>query len=316
MNVSVIMCTYNGALYVQEQLNSILGQTYPIAEILVFDDASTDNTTQIVTEIAAKNGVIKLTVNEKNIGFNKNFEQALKAASGNVIAIADQDDIWVDTKIEKMLKAWKEECPVIYCDSILFSDTPPANPKSHAHFRRFEGTDARKIFLFNTISGHAMLVKKDFLPLVLPFTEGVMYDWWMAVTAAYNGGVQYYPEVLVLQRLHENNITAGSKKEQSVAEKSDAFKKFVIRNCHKFNTTPNMPSSHKEFLNRFHTLMQQSLVKKFHFPLFVFILKHRRLLFNYKKRRIGFFSYLKHSYLRTLSAKWKLNSKENLSNIV
>ena len=309
--VSVVVCTYNGEAFVQEQMNSIIAQTYPLYEILVFDDASTDNTVEKVKAIAGQFPNIKLAVNERNIGFTKNFEQAIKAASGDVIAIADQDDIWIDTKIEKMMNAWKEPHSLIYCDSTGFTDVLPDIIRP-PRLRGFEGTDARKIFLINTISGHASIFKKELVPLVLPFSENAMYDWWIAVVAAYNGGVQHYHEVLVYHRSHSKNITVKALSKYRMVEQRDIYKRYLIKQCKQFETAANIPLPQRNFLIGFYTLMQESLVKKFHTPLFLFLFKNRHILFSYKKKKIGIISHLKHSYLRTFNPKWK----ENLAKMV
>lgn len=298
VKVSVVMCTYNGEAFVKDQIYSIINQTYPINELLVFDDASTDNTVVVITELLSKYPSIKLIVNEKNIGFTRNFEQAIKAASGDVIAISDQDDIWTAEKIEKMMKVWKKESPLIYCDSYVFSNIPPKRPEL-PKFIQFEGTDARKIFLTNTVSGHAILIKKQLVPLILPFKEGVMYDWWTAVVAAYNGGVQHFNEVLVFHRSHAQNITVNVMDRFTKAEQRYLHKKLLITQSEKFLTALNIPPTHKDFLEEYLGLMKESLTKRFHIPLFLFILSNRRLLLHNKKRNISIISNIKHSYLRT-----------------
>ena len=103
--VSVVMTTYNGELFLREQLDSILCQTYPIHELIVQDDCSTDNTVEIIKEYATRHPFIKLYVNEHNLGFNKNFKTAVMKATGDYVAIADQDDIWFPEKIEKQVQA-------------------------------------------------------------------------------------------------------------------------------------------------------------------------------------------------------------------
>ena len=123
--VSIVMCTYNGARFLEQQLQSLVHQTYRITEILVFDDASVDGTTAIVKKFMEQFDFIKLTINHNNIGFNKNFEKAVQAANGDVIAICDQDDYWLSTKIEKMIQAWKPECPLIYCGALSFDKEVP-----------------------------------------------------------------------------------------------------------------------------------------------------------------------------------------------
>lgn len=294
-DVSIIMCTYNGEQHVQEQLQTIVRQTYPVQEILIFDDCSTDDTVEIIKTFAAKDNRIVLTVNTTNLGFARNFEQAILSAKGDVIAIADQDDIWMPEKIERMMAVWKETHPLIYCYSYLFSGQPPANPRPDPNFRRFEGTDPRKIFLYNIVSGHALLIRRSFLPYIFPLEPGVMYDWYMAVAAAYNGGVQYLPEILVLQRMHDKNITVENT--LTPAQRREKMKRFIIPHARAFRNIRNIPEKDKAMLTRFADLLETSLTKERHWPLFRFLVTYRNLLFFYKRRAFPIISQIKHSLL-------------------
>lgn len=160
--VSVVMCTYNGKHYLNEQINSILNQSQAPAEILIFDDASTDGTWEILQQLAQVHPLISIQRNNTNLGYNLNFQQALQAASSEIIAIADQDDIWEVNKIELLLYAWTEDTPMIYCNSLRFTDNDTTRPIPLNNYRRFCGSDARRIFFYNTVSGHAALIKKIF----------------------------------------------------------------------------------------------------------------------------------------------------------
>ena len=302
IKVSVVLCTYNGAKYIQEQLDSIINQTYPVYELLIFDDVSTDNTVEIVNQYAKKHSFIKVSVNEKNLGYTKNFEQALQAATGDAVSICDQDDVWIKDKLERMMNAWDTKHPLIYCNSYIFSGDVPQQPKGPV-FRMFEGTDARKVFLANTISGHAIVCRKDFIKLVVPFSKDAMYDWWMGVVAAYNGGVQHYDKVLVYQRSHADNSTVDILEKYDEDDQKNIKKQRMAKQCRVFMTAPNIPPADKILLSTFANLLEESLYVKFHKPLYKFMVKHRRLLFNFKKKKIVIFSHLKHSY------KWATNHK-------
>ena len=96
--VSIAMATYNGEKYLKEQLDSIYAQTYKDIEVIVCDDCSSDKTVEILDEYKEKYG-LKYYINEKNLGFKKNFEKAISLCSGDFIALADQDDIWIENKI-------------------------------------------------------------------------------------------------------------------------------------------------------------------------------------------------------------------------
>ncbi len=107
--VSVAMCTYNGAKYIQEQLDSIAAQSRLPDELVVCDDRSSDNTIEIVKSFGSKVPFsVSLYLNEENLGIIKNFEKAISLCTGNIIALSDQDDVWKPNKIEKILTAFAE----------------------------------------------------------------------------------------------------------------------------------------------------------------------------------------------------------------
>lgn len=103
--VSVVMCTYNGERYIREQLDSIVAQTYPLKEIIIQDDGSTDHTVEICQEYAARYPFIHVFVNEHNKGLDANFESATMRSTGEFVAFSDQDDVWYPEKISKQVAA-------------------------------------------------------------------------------------------------------------------------------------------------------------------------------------------------------------------
>lgn len=102
--VSVAMTTYNGEKFLREQIDSILNQTYQNLEIVICDDCFTDGTFGILEEYERRDSRIKLRRNERNLGFIKNFEQAVSLCTGEFIALSDQDDIWEPWKLEESVK--------------------------------------------------------------------------------------------------------------------------------------------------------------------------------------------------------------------
>jgi len=92
--ISVALCTYNGELYLREQLESILKQTFPPDEIIICDDGSTDTTIKILEEFRRKSFIpVKVYYNKENLGVSKNFEKAISLCSGDIIFLSDQDDV-------------------------------------------------------------------------------------------------------------------------------------------------------------------------------------------------------------------------------
>ena len=98
--VSVVLCTYNGEKYIREQIDSILNQEYLPKEIIIQDDGSTDGTLSVIQEYAEKEPIIKIHKNNRGRGINSNFFDAMSKASGDYIAISDQDDIWAKEKLK------------------------------------------------------------------------------------------------------------------------------------------------------------------------------------------------------------------------
>lgn len=104
--ISVAMTTYNGDKFIKEQLFSILNQTVPVDEIVIYDDNSSDNTVKIIKQIIKEKNTncrIKLFVNKTNYGFVRNFKKSICSAQGDFIFLADQDDIWEPNKVEIMM---------------------------------------------------------------------------------------------------------------------------------------------------------------------------------------------------------------------
>lgn len=294
-SISVVLCTYNGEKFITEQIDSILLQTYAIEELIIIDDASTDATFTKLQSIAQTNPLIKLYRNEQNIGYNQNFEQALQLANGTLIAIADQDDVWVSTKLEKMVDALKPGIPLIYCNSIRFTDTIPMQPVPNKKNRRIAGSNPFQLAMFNTVSGHAMLLRKEFIPIIVPFPIAVYYDWWIALHAMVNGGIQYFPEILVYQRVHEQNITI----KKGLTERTHRTNYRAMLNLHlkQFATIANFSENQRQFFTRFSKLWNRSVTHKINFRLFIFLLKNHPTLFYYKVRIVPFFSAFKVSFL-------------------
>ena len=112
--VAVVMCTYNGEKYLRQQLDSILAQTYPIQELIVQDDCSTDATLAILQEYEAKVPFMKVIENTHNLGFNLNFKTACMRATTDLIAISDQDDV------SGCLRKYRNKCRLLETTTSVF----------------------------------------------------------------------------------------------------------------------------------------------------------------------------------------------------
>jgi len=204
--VSIALCTYNGELFLHEQIESILNQDYAnISEIICVDDNSTDGTWKILQEYAGKYSNFKIFRNSSNLGFIRNFEKALTLTSKKFIAIADQDDIWYPNKISKLVRVIGENF-MAYSDNEYIGSDGITLGKKFSDFRRLSTcTSCLNFVLYNGISGHTILINRDLLKYALPFPDEIPFDYWLAFHAVQYGIIPYVNEPLVSYRQHDNN---------------------------------------------------------------------------------------------------------------
>ncbi len=101
--VSVLIATFNGEKFLEEQLQSIARQTLKPFEIVISDDNSSDGTVSVIENFNKQCNIpIKLLLNKKNKGFAKNFLEAFEHCSGEYVAFCDQDDVWMSQKLSKL----------------------------------------------------------------------------------------------------------------------------------------------------------------------------------------------------------------------
>lgn len=205
--ISIVMATYNGARYIREQLDSILAQTYPNFEIVVIDDNSTDRTFEILEEYA-KNQKVRIFRNPENLGVTVNFEKAMRLADGELIALSDQDDIWMHDKLAALV-GHLGNCTLTYANSTLIeADGTPTGKtlQQQLKIRPIEGKQDRAFYFSNCIPGHAMLFKKTLLDYALPLPKHSMYDQWLAFVSARLNGIAYLNRPLVQYRQHPQSV--------------------------------------------------------------------------------------------------------------
>jgi glycosyltransferase involved in cell wall biosynthesis len=219
-SVSVALCTRNGSLYIEEQLRSILTQTVAPSEVVVSDDASTDGTLELVRGVwgrltGAAPRLIVLS-NEDALGVTANFEQAVSACSGDLIALSDQDDIWVPERLEKVAATFdgRPELGLVFSDARLISADGDslgvslfqALEISSADLVAMRAGDAFEILLRrNLVTGATAVFRRTLLDSAVPFDAAWVHDEWLAIIAAATSQVEWMPDQLVAYRQHGGN---------------------------------------------------------------------------------------------------------------
>lgn len=221
MNISVAMATYNGSEYLISQLDSIAAQTLLPEEIIICDDCSTDETINIIEQHKLFE-IIKLNLNEQRIGIVENFKKAASLCKAdNFIAFADQDDIWLPTKLEKNYNALR----ALNCQNIpalVYSDAIFVNKNCevlNGSFMNEMGIDKFKHNFQTVIFGSLMLgctimfnPKMKELLLSIPSNARFNHDAWISLASFSVGKNFFIKEPLLLYRTHEKNSTISAYK--------------------------------------------------------------------------------------------------------
>lgn len=224
------MAVFNGSRFVGEQLDSILNQTLPPTEVVIVDDGSTDGTIELIKNYAARYPQIKFFENARNIGVTSTFEKAVRASTGDFIALSDQDDIWLPEKLQVLVNEIGKY-DVVYSNSMLIDENGRSLNKLFSSMMHLQSyTNGVPFLLSNTVAGHTMMLKKKFADLIVPFPVHLFFDLWIAFNAASRNGIMYVDKVLVMYRQHATNVvgtrlSANKKLKTSAGDEFDKKKK-------------------------------------------------------------------------------------------
>ncbi len=287
--ISVVLCTYNGAPWLAEQIDSILAQSWRPLELVISDDASTDGTGEILQRYVSDPRV-RIIFQEKNSGLTANFESAIKQTRGSLVAFSDQDDVWYPDKLEKLVAA-RGEHPLVYCDSLLTDEQGQGlGIKLSGLKKMYSGDDSRGYFLYSCVWGHNMLVTKDLLGHCLPMPPDVHYDIWIAFRAFQYGGIAYHNEVLTRYRQHTRSTSQTLPEKNSQRKRKTRYEQYR----EKLSWLNRMKEAERPEYSVFYNRLAELYAKKdkgsYVFGLLPFMLRHRKALFRYSPK--GFFSQL------------------------
>lgn len=208
IRISVIMPTYNGETYIKQQLDSILEQLDENDELLISDDGSGDGTSAVLRAYRDRDKRIHLLKGPKK-GIKKNVEHALRHARGTYIFLADQDDIWLEGKVERVLQAFEQqEASVVIHDAGVFAGEDDTDIRMESFFSfRGSGAGALKNIVKNSYIGCCMAFRRRLLEVILPIPAQIeMHDQWIGVLGDFYAGKSFFlPEVLLLYRRHDAN---------------------------------------------------------------------------------------------------------------
>ena len=221
MKVSVCMAVYNGEKYIEEQLASIMPQLGADDELVISDNCSTDRTLECIERF--QDGKIKVVRYGNLLSQIYNFENALKYASGDVIFLADQDDIWMPNKVEVM-KSMLETRDLVCSDCQVVDAEGKVLRESY-----FAMNGCRKGFIKNLIRnnylGCCVAFRRRLLKIALPFPRKiVVHDFWIAGLAEIFGTTGFCHEKLMKYRRHGENMSTTTEKSTNPLWRKIAFR--------------------------------------------------------------------------------------------
>ena len=222
--VDVLLTTYNPKIeYLKKQVESILNQTYKNFTLIISDDCSTKEEVQkILKEYAEKDDRIILHIQDKNLGYNRNFEFLLKQSSADYIMFADHDDIWYPNKIEKtLLKIKEKNVDLVYCNCNQIDEKDDIIRENYFKYKNVPLIDGKnKLAISRCIGiGCSQMITKDVKNRMLPFTDQVIaHDWLASFIANELNGMTYIEEPLFGYRLHNSNVFGGRSLSQNLAK--------------------------------------------------------------------------------------------------
>ncbi len=230
VNISVAMCTYNGALFLAQQLESMLTQTTQPDELIVCDDGSTDQTLEILNKFA-KTASFKVSIFENKqqpLGSTKNFEKAMNLCSGEIIVLSDQDDVWMPNKISMLKRAIDDGAGLVFSDATLVNAN--LEPLGYSLFDSLNLNKVEKSLIKsnklsqvlirrNVITGATVAFSRKHLELIMPISNNWVHDAWLGFLIAGIDNIHMIGTPLIKYRQHSNN--------QIGALKTGYYKKFL-----------------------------------------------------------------------------------------
>lgn len=213
--LSIALCTYNGARFLREQLQSLANQTLLPFEVVITDDCSMDNTFDIIQEFSNILN-IKYFQNEKSLKVTKNFEKSISLCTGDIILMCDQDDLWHADKLAK-IHAYFQENPkslAVFSDAELVDEQGKSLNQNFWSAVRFheiqqnqwkDGHSVEILLAGNRSAGCMMAFRKELKDVILPFPTHIpemIHDNWITMVAAMMDSMSIIEEQLVYYRQH------------------------------------------------------------------------------------------------------------------
>jgi glycosyltransferase involved in cell wall biosynthesis len=249
LSVSVALATYNGARFIEQQVQSILHQDRPPDELIVSDDGSSDGTVELVEAAVAAAAIADLRVvilRGGRLGVVGNFARAVEAASGDLVALSDHDDVWRPNRLSAVIPFFESDPALLFTHAdarLVGPDGAPlgstlleslsVGPRERDAISRGDAFDA--YVRRNLATGATSMFRRSLLDAALPFPSEWVHDEWLAIIAAAIGEIRLVDEQLVDYRQHGSNEigvespTVGYRVRRMLMARGDRYQQFSVR---------------------------------------------------------------------------------------
>ncbi|HEY2451584.1 MAG TPA: glycosyltransferase family 2 protein [Scandinavium sp.] len=223
--IDIALATYNGASFIQEQIESIINQSYKNWRLLISDDASTDETVDVVKNFASIDDRIHIVNTVRQGGVVANFNTALSNTTADLVVLSDQDDIWPTERLETMVEAFEKQLKQKKMENkpfLLFTDLTLVDSDNKVIANSFykannidpnENITNNNLLWRSTVYGCTTMMNRKLLDIALPIPGySTMHDQWLALNAYRYGGLTFFNYSSIRYRQHSNNVVGGSHK--------------------------------------------------------------------------------------------------------
>jgi glycosyltransferase involved in cell wall biosynthesis len=302
--IDILLATYQGEAYVEEQIDSILKQTYPFIHIWIRDDGSSDQTPLLIQNLANQHpGRISILPSHLNLGIKQNFSTLMQYSQSPYIMFSDQDDYWTPHKVEASLALMIEEenkqgnqTPILIHTDLIVADShlgKLANSYWNYSHLNPHATTLNRLLTQNMITGCTMLINRSLLNLSSPIPkETIMHDWWIALVASAFGSIKHIPFPTLFYRQHDSNDIGAKRyeiKRVLTRTKKDKEKQQECRD--------QTYAQAQVFLDRYRDLLshsQQEIIQVYASLRHLSDWQQRKQMIKYR--------FFKHGFLRTLKS--------------
>ena len=323
MLISVALCTYNGARFISEQLQSIIDQDLRPDEIVICDDGSTDDTIAIIKKFQEQySKLIQLHINEQNLRTNKNFEKALTLCQGDFIFFSDQDDVWKKNKTQAILAEF-EQNPVlegVFSNADLITDTGEKTARGSLweNVQFMDEYIHGKVDLYyyittlkNMVTGAALCIRSQAKHFVMPFPghTAMFHDEWIGLCLGHRKTLGFTKQHLFSYRVHAAQ-QIGVIKPASLAKHVSVIKNILgIEIKEGFTDLLQVRKSYWRNYTKFSKLRNGGIVVS-NFPLDVIIEKNKSaiLLIESRMKRSHMLLFWAHKIADKIAGKRQLKS--------